>query len=94
MQDADLARGVGQLSVTVATLCSASILPLPKDLPAGFPHVQSTSVTLAKTKASPEAQHTATACLQPADGAWFWSSPCAEGALDKSEFPSVSQADG
>ena len=41
-----------QLSVTIATPRSASILALvPKELPAGLPHSQSKSVALAKTEA-------------------------------------------
>lgn len=41
-----------QLSVTVATPCSASISALvPTELPAGLPHIQSMPVALAKSKA-------------------------------------------
>ena len=41
-----------QLSVTVGTPCSASVwAPVPGELPAGLPHLQSVSVALAKAKA-------------------------------------------
>lgn len=44
-----------QLSVTVATPCSAGISALvPTELPAGLPRIQSMSVALAKSKAFPE----------------------------------------